>query len=337
MEVERVQAIASLSKLHDTIPPEFIRSENEQPAITTVPGKLLEVPVIDLSHSNEVDVVALVAEAGREWGLFQVVNHGIPNEVISALQKAGKGFFELPQEEKELCAKSGEGGSIQGYGTKLQKEVEGKKGWVDHLFHNIWPPTFIDYKFWPKNPRSYREANEVYAEHLRKVSAKLFELLSLGLGPEFEGNELLSGSGGDDLIYLMKINYYPPCPRPDLALGVPPHTDMSSLTILVPNEVPGLQVFKDNKWYDVNYIPNALIVHIGDQIEILSNGKYKAVYHRSTVNKESTRMSWPVFLEPPPEFEVGPLSKLVNDQNPAKFKTKKFKDYTYCKLNKLPQ
>lgn len=78
----------------------------------------------------------------------------------------------------------------------------------------------------------------------------------------------MAAVGGDDLIYMMKINYYPPCPRPDLALGVVAHTDMSTLTILVPNEVAGLQVFKDDRWYDVKYIPNALIVHIGDQIEV---------------------------------------------------------------------
>lgn len=55
------------------------------------------------------------------------------------------------------------------------------------------------------------------------------------------------------------------------------------------------------------------------------------------MNKESTRMSWPVFLEPPPELEIGPIPKLVNQQTPPKYKTKKYKDYVYCKLNKLPQ
>ena len=74
MELERVQAIACLSKCMDTIPAEYIRSENEQPAITTVPGVVLEVPVIDL-HSgteNEENIIRLVAEAAGEWGLFQV-------------------------------------------------------------------------------------------------------------------------------------------------------------------------------------------------------------------------------------------------------------------------
>nr|AKJ87100.1 flavonol synthase [Vaccinium corymbosum] len=334
MEVEREQAIAILSKFMDTIPAEFIRSETEQPAITTVRGEVLEVPVIDLLGDEE-EVVAAVATAGAEWGLFQVVNHGIPEEVIGNLQRVGKEFFELPREEKEVYAKPKEGKSMEGYGTKLQKEVEGKKGWVDHLFHKVWPPSAINYQFWPKNPPSYREANEVYTEKLRAVADKLFKWLSLGLG--LDGHEVKTAVGGDDLEYMMKINYYPPCPRPDLALGVVAHTDMSTLTLLVPNEVPGLQVFKDDHWYDVKYIPNALIVHIGDQIEILSNGKYKAVLHRSTVSKETTRMSWPVFLEPPPEHELGPVPKLIDDKNPPKYKTKKYKDYVYCKLNKLPQ
>ncbi|KAF7114282.1 hypothetical protein RHSIM_RhsimUnG0095500 [Rhododendron simsii] len=336
MEVERVQAVATLSKFMDTIPADYVRSENEQPAITTVRGKVLEVPVIDLLGGyTEDEGVAAVTAAGGEWGLFQVVNHGIPDELIGNLQRAGREFFELSPAEKEVYARPVDAKSVEGYGTKLQKEVEGKKGWVDHLFHKVWPPSAINYKFWPKNPPSYREANEAYIEKLRPVADKLFKWLSIGIG--LEGHEMKAAAGGDEMIYMMKINYYPPCPRPDLALGVVAHTDMSTLTILVPNEVAGLQVFKDDRWYDVKYIPNALIVHIGDQIEILSNGKYKAVLHRSTVNKEITRMSWPVFLEPPPELELGPITKLIDDENPPKYKTKKFKDYVYCKLNKLPQ
>lgn len=97
---------------------------------------------------------------------------------------------------------------------------------------------------------------------------ELFRSLSIGLG--LEGHELKEAAGGEDTIHLLKINYYPPCPRPDLALGVVAHTDMSAITILVPNEVQGLQVFKEEHWYDVKYIPNALIIHIGDQIEVPS-------------------------------------------------------------------
>ncbi|XP_054788994.1 flavonol synthase/flavanone 3-hydroxylase-like [Prosopis cineraria] len=330
MEVIRVQDIASLSQ--GDIPPEFIRSETEQPSITTVQGVQLEVPTIDFSNPDEEELVSQIVDASSHWGMYQIVNHGIPREVIANLQAVGKAFFELPQQEKELIAKIP--GSVEGYGTLLQKEIQGKKGWVDHLFHKVWPPSAINYRFWPINPPSYRAANEEYVKKLHGVVEKLFKSLTRGLG--LQGNELWEAAGGDKLEYLLKINYYPPCPRPDLALGVPPHTDMSTFTILVPNEVQGLQAFRDGHWYNVSYIPNALVIHIGDQIEIMSNGKYKAVYHRTTVS-DKTRMSWPVFLEPPSDHVVGPLPALINDQNPPKFKSKTYGDYAYCKLNKISQ
>ncbi|KAI4307303.1 hypothetical protein L6164_030507 [Bauhinia variegata] len=333
-EDETVQNVAN-SLSQGTIPDEFVRSEKEQPGITTVQGVQLQVPTIDFSNQDDQTMQRQILEASRDWGMFQIVNHEIPSDLIRELQRVGKEFFELPQEEKDLYAKSPDSTSIEGYGTKLQKEVDGKKGWVDHLFHRIWPPSAIDYEFWPKNPTTYREINQEYAKRMHGVVDKLFKSMSIGLG--LDADELKKSSGGDELVYLMKINYYPPCPRPDLALGVVAHTDMSFITILVPNQVPGLQAFRDGHWYDVKYIPNALVIHIGDQMEIVSNGKYKSVLHRTTVSKDETRMSWPVFLEPPSELEVGPHPKLVTADSPAKYKTKKFKDYVYCKLNKIPQ
>ncbi|XP_074377535.1 gibberellin 3-beta-dioxygenase 1-like [Apium graveolens] len=66
----------------------------------------------------------------------------------------------------------------------------------------------------------------------------------------------------------------------------------------------------------------------GPHLEIMSNGKYKSVYHRTTVNKDKTRMSWPsVILKPPPELLTGPILKLITQENPAKFNTEKYKDY----------
>lgn len=154
MEKVRVQDVASHS--NDSIPAEFVRSETEQPGITTVKGTQLEVPVIDFSNPDEDKVLKEVVEASCKWGMFQIVNHEIPVEVIRELQAVGKTFFELPQEEKEQYAKPAESQSIEGYGTRLQKEVDGKKGWVDHLFHKTWPTSDINYRFWPKNPPSYR-------------------------------------------------------------------------------------------------------------------------------------------------------------------------------------
>ncbi|KAJ4764906.1 flavonol synthase 3 [Rhynchospora pubera] len=124
----RVQTIASLSNNLGTIPPEFIRPEHEQPGKTTFHGPVPELPVIDLANPDQDQVIREIVEASSEWGIFQVVNHGIPEEVVKEIQRVGKHFFELPQEEKKKVAKKPN--MKEGYGTKLHLEPEGQKTWV---------------------------------------------------------------------------------------------------------------------------------------------------------------------------------------------------------------
>lgn len=112
-----------------------------------------------------------------------------------------------------------------------------------------------------------REVTENYSKEMLRVTEKVLEVLSEGLG--LEKKSLKSQLGGELIELEMKINMYPPCPQPDLALGVEPHTDMSALTLLLPNEVPGLQVWKDNNWVAVNYLQDALMVLVGDQLEVM--------------------------------------------------------------------
>uniref|UniRef100_A0A2P2K4E0 Fe2OG dioxygenase domain-containing protein n=1 Tax=Rhizophora mucronata TaxID=61149 RepID=A0A2P2K4E0_RHIMU len=180
-----------------------------------------------------------------------------------------------------------------------------------------------------------REVTEEYKEEMLRIADELLKLLSEGLG--LEENVLKPALGGEEIELEMKINMYPPCPQPQLALGVEPHTDMSALTVLVPNDVPGLQVWKDGDWVAVDYLPDALFVHIGDQLEVLSNGKYRSVLHRSLVNKEKTRMSWAVFMAPPQNALVGPLPQILKDaqEDQPKYLARTFAEYRDWKLNKL--
>lgn len=132
------------------LPPEFIRPEEEQPRYTTFQGAAAEVPVVDFGGEESENLVKSVDEASSKWGLFQIVNHGIPNEVVENLQRVGRQFFELSNEEKMVYAKDPDSKNIDGYGSRL------RNGWVDHLFNKIWPPSAVDYRFWPKNPTDYR-------------------------------------------------------------------------------------------------------------------------------------------------------------------------------------
>lgn len=68
----------------------------------------------------------------------------------------------------------------------------------------------------------------------------------------------------------MRMNYYPPCPQPDKAIGFSPHSDADALTILYQlNETKGLQVRNNGRWIAVKPLPNAFVVNIGDIMEVL--------------------------------------------------------------------
>ncbi|XP_059432913.1 jasmonate-induced oxygenase 2-like [Corylus avellana] len=123
-----------------------------------------------------------------------------------------------------------------------------------------------------------------------------------------------------------KFNYYPKCPRPDLVLGIKPHADGSGITILLQDkEVEGLQFQKDNQWFKVPIIPEALLINVGDQAEIMSNGIFKSPVHRVVTNSERERISLAVFCIPEPENEIEPVDGLVNESSPRLYR--KMKNY----------
>lgn len=105
-----------------------------------------------------------------------------------------------------------------------------------------------------------RRVYQQYCEAMSRLSLGIMELLgmSLGVGREyfrefFEGNDSI-----------MRLNYYPPCQKPNLTLGTGPHCDPTSLTILHQDQVSGLQVFVDEKWHSISPNSEAFVVNIGD-------------------------------------------------------------------------
>ena len=68
----------------------------------------------------------------------------------------------------------------------------------------------------------------------------------------------------------MRLNHYPPCPSPHLALGVGRHKDSGALTVLAQDEVGGLEVKRksDGEWILVKPTPDAYIINVGDVIQV---------------------------------------------------------------------
>lgn len=106
-----------------------------------------------------------------------------------------------------------------------------------------------------------------YCENSRKVAKKLLGAISESLGlEECAINDALAL---DSMLQIFIGNYYPRCPQPELAMGLPPHSDHGLITLLIQNEVGGLQLMHKQKWVDVNAVPNSLLVNTGDQLEVI--------------------------------------------------------------------
>ena len=73
----------------------------------------------------------------------------------------------------------------------------------------------------------------------------------------------------EDATTYARFNYYPRCLRPEDVLGLKPHSDGSVITVVsVDDTVSGLQVLRQGVWYDVPVVPNALLINMGDGMEV---------------------------------------------------------------------
>jgi isopenicillin N synthase-like dioxygenase len=121
----------------------------------------------------------------------------------------------------------------------------------------------------PISPRdTCREIISVYCREVRLLGLRLLGAISLGLGLEEVYVEKVLGEQEQH----MAVNYYPRCPEPDLTYGLPKHTDPNALTILLMDpHVSGLQVLRDGaKWIAVDPRPNALVINLGDQLQVIN-------------------------------------------------------------------
>lgn len=106
-----------------------------------------------------------------------------------------------------------------------------------------------------------------YSQAVMKLCIRLIEILSmtLGLEPHALGEQINVKTIG----LRTSFNYYPPCPQPELVLGIMPHADTSFVTVLQQDETPGLEIEKDGQWIQVPPIQDAFVINIGDLLQVL--------------------------------------------------------------------
>ncbi|XP_050215103.1 jasmonate-induced oxygenase 4 [Mercurialis annua] len=332
----RVQRIAEEG---DKIPLQYIQPLENRPVIEKDGGVNL-IPEVDLfcfDAEHRDSAREAVGEACREWGVFHVSNHGVPVELIDQIRSAGFSFFkDCPFQEKLQYACDPNSAASQGYGSKmLLPQGEGNVlDWRDYFDHHTLPLSRRDPSRWPQSPLYYREAVEKYGDEMKVLAQKLLALISESLG--LPSSRIEDAIGGE-FYQNITISFYPPCPHPELTLGLQSHSDMGAITLLIQDQVPGLQVFKDSQWFTVQPFPYAILVILSDQIEIISNGKYRSAEHRAITNSSSARLSVATFHDPAKTANISPALELVRDSSPLKYREVNYGEYVSSWYGKGPE
>ncbi|KAJ0953152.1 putative oxoglutarate/iron-dependent dioxygenase, non-heme dioxygenase domain-containing protein [Helianthus annuus] len=280
------------------------------------------IPVIDMSNWDDPKVAEAVCDAARKWGFFQVVNHGVPIHVLQDVKDATRHFFGLPAEEKQKYSKERSVTNNVRFGTSFTPEAERALEWKDYL-SLFFVSDDEAASFWP--PVCRNQALE-YVKSSEPVVKKLLTILMKGLNVKEIDESKESMLMGSKRI---NLNYYPKCPNPELTVGVGRHSDVSTLTILLQDEIGGLYVRNTEtmKWIHVPPVSGSLVINVGDALQIMSNGNYKSVEHRVVANGRSNRISVPIFVNPRPSDVIGPLPEVLESGEKQIYKNVLYKDY----------
>lgn len=96
----------------------------------------------------------------------------------------------------------------------------------------------------------------------------LIELLSEALDLKADHLKAMECTKGYNTVC---CQYYPACPEPELTTGIGKHSDSTFITILLQDQIGGLQILHEDKWADVEPVAGGLVVNIGDLLQVNAN------------------------------------------------------------------
>ncbi|OVA04191.1 Oxoglutarate/iron-dependent dioxygenase [Macleaya cordata] len=284
------------------------------------------IPTIDMKIDHG-SLVSKISDACENYGFFQIINHGFSRDLYQQMMDVATDFFGLPYEERAKLYSDDPNVSVRIETPRLKLQNQNRvRMWTERLLHPADPTHEDDYiHLLPENPPRYREVAAAYSKEITDLICRLWGLISEGLG--LETNYLQTRLHGSSK-FCQTVNFYPPCPDPELTMGVPVHTDIGVITILQQVQgVSGLQVIKDGKWLAVDPLPDAFIVNVADQLEVMSNGRYKSVHHRAVTNQVTSRISIITFSRLNNDAIVGPIEDLINEEQPAIYRNYHFEEF----------
>ncbi|KAG9441483.1 hypothetical protein H6P81_017337 [Aristolochia fimbriata] len=271
-----------------------------------------QIPVIDLTGidgARRGEIIDQVRGASETWGFYQVVNHGIPINILEEMMEGVINFNEAKQKGVEAHKYDCHNSSKVQFQTDLN--LDGAyPNWRDSLVVEMAPEPPAPEEI----PPLCRDILFEYVKSATKLGEELYGVISESLGLDtgyFKERDCMNG-------LRVISHFYPPCPQPELTFGTNKHTDPCFLTILLQDQVGGLQVFRQDRWVSVQPVHGALVINNGDLLQLMSNETFKSLPHRVLANKTQKRVSVACFFSAyRSQRSFGPIKELVTEEKPA--------------------
>ncbi|XP_023545782.1 gibberellin 3-beta-dioxygenase 1-like isoform X1 [Cucurbita pepo subsp. pepo] len=294
------------------VPESHVWSHSDESSQKIESAKLVSIPVVDFNDDN---VLELIGKACEEWGMFQLINHGVPKTLTAETEEVVRCLFALPQSQKMKTLNVP--GTVSGYCMARLTKHHDKMMWHEG-FNVIGSPVDDFKKLWPTDYQRFCDIMEEYQFKMKDLADKLISLMFkfLGISDEEMVKKLsyIDPATGKPHLAL-RLNSFPPCPEPSKVIGMAAHTDTSLFTMLHQTRREGLQILNEKEgWLPLAPRSDALIINIGDFLQIISNGRFSSLSHRVMIREtEKTTMSMAYFFHPPRHLYVAPYCKPLSE------------------------
>jgi len=261
------------------------------------------LPIIDLTSA---DVPAQLRAACRAHGFFYVVGHGVDAALCERLEAQARTFFALDESTKMRWRMALGGRAWRGYFPTGGELTSGRPDWKEGLYlgSELGPEHPLvragtplhGANLWPDLP-GFRETVLDYMAAVTTLGHRLMAQIALSL--ELDADYFAERYTADPLI-LFRLFNYPSRPTPaEVQWGVGEHTDYGLLTMLLQDDVGGLEVKTPGGWIAAPPLPRSFVCNIGDMLDHMTGGLYKSTPHRVAVNRSGRdRLSFPLFFDP---------------------------------------
>lgn len=279
------------------------------------------LPVVDLSRFRDAEqreaFLADLRHAAHDVGFFYVVGHGIPEEVTSGVLAAAREFFSLPLEQR-LEIENVNSPHFRGYSRVGTERTAGAADQRDQIDIGPERPAPADIppdqaylrlvgpNQWPSGAPGLKPAVLGWLAEADRVSREVLRALAAALG---QPAGYFDRWFDDEANVHVKVVRYPAREQVESGQGVGAHKDYGWVTLLLQDELGGLQVEAlDGSWIDARPVPGAFVVNIGELLEVATQGYLRATRHRVVSPAGRERYSIPVFLDPRLDAVVEPLT-----------------------------